>query len=234
MTKPRALILYAPGTNREGEAARALELAGAEPVVTPLSELRGQSWLDNQLLVLPGGFSYADALGAGRLWALELRQRFSDQMHGFIASGRPVLGICNGFQALVKGGFLPQGQATLAPNAVGHFQCRWVRLVPGGDRCLWTRALKGPLDCPVAHGEGRFLPSPPGDPACVALTYAPDPGNPNGSWLDAAGITNEQGNVLGLMPHPENHLFSWQHPRHSRGEGGGLGLELFRSGVAHA
>lgn len=236
MKKPRALVLYAPGTNREGEACAALTMAGAEPVVLPLTELRGKDWLDFQLLVLPGGFSYADALGAGRLWALELKQYFADHVQAFIDSGRPVLGICNGFQALVKGGFLPERRATLAPNAGGHFQCRWVRLQPQGDRCLWTRDLE-PFDCPIAHGEGRFLPAEP-DPEAVALTYAEldtaHPANPNGSWGDAAGVTNARGNVLGLMPHPENHLYPWQHPRHARQGGGGLGLALFEAGVRHA
>jgi phosphoribosylformylglycinamidine synthase len=237
LTRPRALVLYAPGTNREGEACAALDLAGAEPQVVPLTELKGRSWLDYQLLILPGGFSYADALGAGRLWALELRQYFAEHVEEFIASGRPVLGICNGFQALVKGGFLPEGRATLAPNAGGSFQCRWVRLQPQGDRCLWTRGLEA-FDCPIAHGEGRFLPQEPGDPDSVALTYAAldeaHPGNPNGSWRDAAGVTNAAGNVLGLMPHPENHLFPWQHPRHARGQAGALGLALFQAGVRHA
>ena len=229
--RPRALILLATGTNRDRDAARALELAGAVPEIVPLGQLRraGFSWNAFQLLVIAGGFSYADALGAGKLLALDLLHYFAGQVQAFVAAGKPVIGICNGFQALVKSGILPgspadseQPYATLTFNRAGHFECRWVTLRPVSQACLWTRGLQEPIDCPVAHGEGNFVVS---DPACaralveagqVALVYArPDgtpaggayPHNPNGSILDIAGICNPAGNVLGLMPHPEDHIF---------------------------
>ncbi|GAP12954.1 phosphoribosylformylglycinamidine synthase subunit I [Longilinea arvoryzae] len=255
---PKALILFAPGTNRDLDAAQAFELAGALPEVVHLNQLRRgeRRWQDYQLLVLPGGFSYADALGAGKLLALELQHDFAGPIAEFVASGKPVIGICNGFQALVKSGLLPDPQkaaaapeATLTFNACGHFECRWVRMLPVSQTCLWTRGLDQVIDCPIAHGEGNFQAR---DPQFIdtlvaagqaALLYAgPDgnpargayPYNPNGSAADIAGICNPVGNVLGLMPHPENHIFAEQHPLFTRGQARGTGLSLFRNGVKAA
>jgi phosphoribosylformylglycinamidine (FGAM) synthase-like amidotransferase family enzyme len=222
---PKALILFAPGTNRDLDVARALEQAGAEPEVVHLNQLRRgeRRWQDYQMLVLPGGFSYADALGAGKL---------------------------------LKSGLLPdparstgEPQATLTFNAGGHFECRWVTLLPVSQTCVWTRGLNEPIDCPIAHGEGNFQ---AGDPRLIealvasgqaALLYAaPDgrpaggvyPHNPNGSAADIAGLCNPAGNVLGLMPHPEDHIFAGQHPLWTRGLARGSGLALFRNGVNYA
>ncbi|MCC7359144.1 MAG: phosphoribosylformylglycinamidine synthase I [Anaerolineales bacterium] len=253
--KPTALILHANGTNRDHEAAQALELAGAAVEIVHLSQLRAgeRHMADYQLLVLPGGFSYGDALGAGKLMALDLTVYFADAVHEFIASGKPVIGICNGFQALVKAGLLPgssgPSSATLTFNASGRFECRWVTLAPQPGACVWTNSLVDIIECPVAHGEGRFLMGDSADLVAlqaggqVALTYAfadgapagdAYPANPNGSVAAIAGVCNAAGNVLGLMPHPEDHLFSWQHPRWTRGRTHGLGLPLFQRGVAHA
>jgi phosphoribosylformylglycinamidine synthase subunit PurQ / glutaminase len=257
-SKPRALILHADGTNRDHEAAQAFELAGAKAEIVPLNQLRtGQrQWRDYQLLALPGGFSYADALGAGRLLALDLRVYFADEVRAFVDSGKPVIGICNGFQALVKAGLLPALEtgrptpaATLTFNASGHFECRWVTLRAQSQVCLWTRGLAELIDCPVAHGEGRFVLADPADLARlqaqdqIALTYATADGapargayprNPNGSPADIAGVCNPAGNVLGLMPHPEDHLLAYQHPGRARGQVGRLGRELFVRGVTYA
>ncbi len=255
--KPRALVLHAPGTNRDREAALACELAGGQPEIVHLNQLLAgeRRLLDYGFLVLPGGFSYGDDLGAGTLWALALRERLGEELRRFVAEGRPALGICNGFQALVKAGILPglqapaEGrQATLARNHSARFECRWVHLRPEPrSRCLFTRGLEGLLFVPVAHGEGRFVPQ---DPALlealeargqVALTYvdgagrpAGYPENPNGSAGNVAAVCNAAGNVLGLMPHPEDHVFPHQHPRWTRGERGGMGLALFTNGVRAA
>lgn len=262
--KPKALVLQARGSNRDYDVMQALEMAGAQAEGVPLNDLRSakKQWSDYQMLVVPGGFSYADALGAGKLLAIDLNSYFAEEINTFVAAGKPVIGICNGFQALVKSGILPgdagsaasdqsgsKSSITLTFNARGHFECRWVTLSPISQTCIWTRGLDDMIECPVAHGEGNFQTSFQyrisnlASQDQIALTYAHADGepargeypiNPNGSALDIAGICNPQGNVLGLMPHPENHIFSHQHPRHTRGESGQSGLALFENGVKYA
>ena len=234
MSKPRAMVLAAPGTNRDRDVAFALELAGAEAKITLLEELLENPAVllrDSQLLVLAGGFSYADALGAGRMWSLAVTHRLGDVLPRFVALGRPVIGICNGFQVLTRTGLLP---GALGHNASGHFQCEWVGLEAPAGKSIWTQGL-GPIECPIAHGEGRYVHPDVAALAAngqVALRYSG--GNPNGSLDDIAGVCDETGVVLGLMPHPENHVIPRQHPRHTRGTGGGLGLALFQQGVRYA
>ncbi len=283
--RPRILILHATGTNRDREAARAFSAADGDPEIVHLHRLlAGElSMGDYQMLVLPGGFSYGDDLGAGKRWSVLLREQLGDDLAAFVASGRPVIGICNGFQALVKAGLLPGGDgvgdargsdaretdsdrpragagdsvahaftaqsATLTRNESGRFECRWVWLRPDPlSPCVFTRGLDVPLlHCPVAHGEGRFVAADQNaletieDHHLAALRYvdaggAPGgwPINPNGSDHHIAGICNRQGNVLGLMPHPEDHIADLQHPRYHRGERDGLCLALFAAGVRHA
>jgi phosphoribosylformylglycinamidine synthase len=247
---PRVLILHADGTNRDHDAARACELAGGAPEIVHINRIiAGERQIaDYAMLILPGGFSYGDDLGAGKLWALNVQHRLGDAVLRFIESGRPVIGICNGFQALVKAGLLPdhradQRRVTLTFNESGHFECRWVTLYPNAaSPSIFTRELDEPIYCPVAHGEGRLLTA---DVATldaltrdnlIALTYSADayPANPNGSQRAIAGLCNPAGNVLGLMPHPENHIFDWQHPRYHRGERGMSGLRLFENGIRYA
>jgi len=258
--KPQALVLQAHGSNRDFDVIEALTLAGADATGIPLNELRMKKTLlsDFQLLVIPGGFSYADALGAGKLLALDLASYFANEISEFVSSGKPVIGICNGFQALVKSGILPsplpllpkgEGDATLTFNAEGHFECRWVNLMPVSQTCIWTKGLEDSITCPIAHGEGNFQTSDTSfintltaqDQVALTYIYADGspangeyPANPNGSTLDIAGICNPQGNVLGLMPHPENHIYSHQHPQWTRGVKGNSGLALFENGVKYA
>lgn len=242
---PPILILHAPGTNRDIELAKAARAAGGAPQILPLSQLRSGNVHPRgfAMLALPGGFSYGDALGAGRLWALDLQTWLSDFLQEFVESGRPVIGICNGFQALVKAGILPGGcQATLTFNASGRFECRWVRLSPNpSNPSPWLVSLP-PIECPVAHGEGRFIMAEgqelPVQQAALFYTGTDGspaggryPDNPNGSIDDIAGITNAAGNVLGLMPHPEDHIYPYQHPGWSRREHRGLALALFKNGL---
>lgn len=267
MSQARIIILHAPGTNRDREAAQACQLAGGLAEIVHINQLAaGERALEAyQMLVLPGGFSYGDDLGAGRLWSNDLQQRFKPALDTFVAAGKPVLGICNGFQALVKAGYLPgpapKQRVTLTLNRSEHFECRWVRLkLAPGSKCLFTAGLEDDILCPVAHGEGRL--AVPDMSALqrlisedlVALTYVPIdnagwhqslgrqlgkaaagyPANPNGSVADIAGLCNAAGNILGLMPHPEDHILPQQHPRWTRGERGRLGIGLFINGVRAA
>jgi phosphoribosylformylglycinamidine synthase len=274
MMKPRILILHATGANRDREAAWACELAGGAPEIVHINRLSaGERRLpDYQMLVLPGGFSYGDDLGAGKLWAVALRHRLADELAGFVAARRPILGICNGFQVLVKAGLLPgadfltgrtangseqpgpeqRSQAnqpvTLTRNDSARFECRWVYLEPQpASPCIFTQELTELIYCPVAHGEGKFVAGNPETLAAlesrnlVALRYtapgdhSPDyPWNPNGSQAHIAGVCNSTGAILGLMPHPEDHLIPQHHPRFHRGEQGQLGLRLFQNGIRYA
>jgi phosphoribosylformylglycinamidine synthase subunit PurQ / glutaminase len=251
MTAVPAVVLAAPGTNRDVDVAAALRLAGAEPRIIPLAEASTESLADARIAVVAGGFSFADALGSGRLFALELANRLGDTLSGFVAAGRPVLGICNGFQTLVRAGLLPgpTGQAALGHNSTGRFECRWVTLEADlTSRSIWTQGITETVCCPIAHGEGRFHADPATMAALaangqIALRYrrldgasaeGAFPFNPNGSDDDIAGICDPTGVVLGLMPHPEDHVFTRQHPRWTRGETAGSCLPFFANGVRHA
>jgi phosphoribosylformylglycinamidine synthase len=237
MSRPPAIVLAGPGTNRDPDASLALELAGAAPTTWLVTDLVKEPSLlrEARLLVIAGGFSHGDALGAGRMLGLDLVVGLGDELAAFVAAGRPVLGICNGFQVLTRAGLLP---GALGHNDHGRFDCRWVELTAEpGSRCAWTDGLTDTIHCPIAHGEGRYVhPDPAGLAAAgqVALRYAG--ANPNGSVESIAGVCDPTGLVLGLMPHPENHVVARQHPRHRTvaATEAHLGLALFRNGVRRA
>lgn len=246
MTAPRVLLPVALGTNRDADLADAFVAAGAVADRVPLAALRsGEVSLDDyQILAIPGGFSYGDALGAGRLFGLDLVGWFGDQLRAARDRDMPIIGVCNGFQALVASGLLPgSGDAVLTDNLSGRFECRWVTLEPNASNpSVWLSTLTEPLRCPVAHAEGRFVSA---DLAAieardgVAFRYVDEdcrvangsyPANPNGSAGDVAGVTDESGLVLGLMPHPENHIWPRQNILRGRDDRGQT-LPLFQSVV---
>jgi phosphoribosylformylglycinamidine synthase subunit PurQ / glutaminase len=230
--KPTALIVCAPGTNRDHDVAYAFELAGAATELVSLAALAAEParLKHGEIVVFAGGFSYADALGAGALAGLRLSQSLGSDLRSFVASGRPVIGICNGFQMLVRSGLLP---GSLTRNSAGTFVCRWVTLdAPVPERSIWTSKIDAPIECPVAHGEGRYVADPETIRTQSALQYANDT-NPNGSVANVAGVTDSTGLILGMMPHPENHVLDRQHPRWHRREHRGLARLLFEAGVAH-
>lgn len=269
MSKPPILILHASGTNRDSDVAQAIELAGGDARIAHINQLRRGDlrFADHAAVLIPGGFSYGDALGAGQRLALELRLWFAHELRELATTGKPVLGICNGFQALLKAGLLPGADSeaelsssrkvTLTDNSKGQFECRWVTLrVEPTVRASWLQSIGGTIiRCPVAHGEGRFVCSDDAVPddltrhGLVAFRYqtcgtkAPSmfrspsnaagayPANPNGSVADIAGICDRSGAVVGLMPHPENHVLDWQRPN---GVPGGSGLVLFEAFVTAA
>lgn len=253
----RALVLRAPGINCDIETAQACRLVGFQTDLVHINQLlkSPETLLDYHFLVIPGGFSYGDDLGAGTLLAKNLTVHLGSQLQRFIDEGRPVLGICNGFQVLVRAGLLPglvdrtdqqvsSPRATLTENVSAQFECRWVTLAALPGPCIFTQNIERSLELPVAHGEGQFVLA--GDisqlqaSGQVPLSYiARDgnldqgvsyPANPNGSANNVAGVCNARGNVFGLMPHPERYVHALQHPqRRTLANGQGDGLLIFRN-----
>ncbi len=251
MSKPRVLVLRAPGANCNVETAYAFECAGGEVETLHVNRLLESpaTLAKFQILCIPGGFSYGDDLAAGRILGNQLRLRLADAMREFHAAGKLILGICNGFQILIKTGLLlddavdVEGRtapaATLTWNATARFEDRWLRLEAATGPCVFFRGIER-LYLPIAHAEGRF--------AClnesvlaslrergqVALRYAHED-NVNGSQDRIASVCDPTGRVCGLMPHPERHIDRTQHPRWTRGEGSphGEGLAVFQNAVGH-
>jgi phosphoribosylformylglycinamidine synthase I len=219
MSEATTAILYAPGTNCHEETAAAIEQAGGKSALVLLRDLLdGRVRLDDyQATVVPGGFSYGDHLGAGRIFATTLVAKLRDQLERFLDSQKPILGICNGFQVLTEAGILPgrtPGKRAMAliENQSARFEDRKVRLVVSEERCMWTQGLAGQvLEMPTAHAEGRPLLCETGSRTPVVFRYADTegrptlqyPDNPNGAPGAVAGVTDSTGLVLGLMPHPE-------------------------------
>lgn len=214
--KPNFLILCGDGINCERETARAFEIAGAGARIVHINDvLEAPRMLrDFQGLAIPGGFSFGDELGSGQIMALKIRHKLGDAFFDFVAAGKPVIGICNGFQVLVKLGLLPFPKTldralALAPNLGGGFIDRWVTLdVNQKSVCRWTEGLEK-LELPIRHGEGRIvfkdekLYAQLQAAGQIPLTYTEDV---NGSHGRIAGLCDASGMVLGLMPHPEAHV----------------------------
>lgn len=255
----KALVISGFGINCEAETRLAFERAGADVTVMHLSDLMESPVFlqENHILAVPGGFSFGDHVGSGKVLANRLRHGLGDALHEFVRDGKLVIGICNGFQVLVKMGILPlfkgefEQQVTLTHNDSGRFEDRWVHLVTDpATVCVWLRGIRH-IELPVRHGEGKFIAR---DESVlqqlraggqVALRYArPDgdaaagafPVNPNGSVDDIAGICDPSGRIFGLMPHPEAFLDGTNHPRWTREEllPEGAGLSIFRNAVAFA
>lgn len=261
--KPRVIVIRTAGTNCDKETAFAFQAAGADAELVHINELvRGKNKLDNyQILAIPGGFTYGDDIASGKILANELRYKLGDYLQKFIKEGKLIIGICNGFQILVKAGLLPNLlcdfkaiEATLTLNDSNKFEDRWVYLKrPGADssRCVWTRGIDSVIQLPIAHGEGKFIPKDKKvldrlkKDGLIALEYVDETGkrsgypyNPNGSTENIAGICNNTGRIFGLMPHPERHINIYQGPawtrdgKVSRTEGDGL--VIFTNGVHFA
>jgi phosphoribosylformylglycinamidine synthase len=254
MATPHVLVLRAPGANCDAETQFAFELAGARAERVHINRLREQPARlhDFQVLVVPGGFTYGDDVAAGKILANQLAHFLGDELRRFRDEEKLILGVCNGFQVLLKAGLLvpPDDDGplvTLAANAGGRFEDRWVHLQARPGKCPFLRGCDR-LYLPVAHGEGNFLTREPWilhgleQSGQVVLRYVdahgrpgPFPINPNGSQGDVAGLCDATGRVLGLMPHPERHVLPTQHPRWTRlglaAEGDGL--QLFRNAVQY-
>jgi len=234
-SRPHALLLKYPGTNCDAETARALEAAGFRSTVLPVSLLEPSRLDGVALVMLSGGFSYGDYIMAGRIAQLQTESRVGDALRGFAAGGGYMLGICNGFQILVRLGLLPAG--SLIDNTSGRFLCRWAGLRREDARSPFLKKLPDHFELPVAHAEGRFV-APEGqavhyrENGLEALTYAEDI---NGSSEAIAGVQSEDGHIFGLMPHPERFLLPRHHydPDWSEDSEWGWGYYFFK-GVAEA
>lgn len=251
MAKVKTLILRAPGTNCDFETQVAFEQAGAEVDSALVTELfrRGKLLNDYRIMVIPGGFTYGDDISAGRILANELRLRLGEDIQRFVDDGGLILGICNGFQVLVKTGILPgladesAQPVTLAGNDSGRFECRWVYLqVNEASPCVFTKGMHG-MYIPVAHGEGKLVADADVLKRLnVVVQYADEKGNtqagyphnPNGSEHNIAGICDDSGRIFALMPHPERFIRWTQHPRWTREilRNYGDGLQIFVNAVA--
>jgi len=233
-TTPSVLVLRAAGTNCERETAHAFERFGARAHVTHVNTLLAEpeGLLAHHVLAIPGGFSYGDDVGAGAVFACELGTRLADPLQRFVREGGLVLGICNGFQVLVRLGLLPGLDQALGPPEVSltdneshKYEDRWVRLEVTSRRCVFVGDMPAP-ELPLAHGEGRLVCRDDTirrrlrDEDRIVFRYADGQGrptqqyplNPNGSTDAIAALTDATGRVLGLMPHPERALFGFHHP----------------------
>jgi phosphoribosylformylglycinamidine synthase len=241
MTPTRCIILRAAGINCDLETEHAWSTVGVRADRIHVNRLIENPALlsEYQILTIPGGFSYGDDVAAGKILANQLLHHLGDALRSFIDKGNLVLGICNGFQVLIKTGLLPGSTSTdgSAPGATGvsiaandsdKFEDRWVHLKPASSRCVFLKRDEL-LYLPIAHGEGKLVVSDEAqarrldDAGHVALRYVdasgrpgPYPINPNGSILDAAGLTDETGRVFGLMPHPERNIHRTNHPLWTR------------------
>lgn len=252
MAQPRILILRAPGTNCDQETAHAFSLAGGVTEIMHLNRFleSPQAAQNAQLLCLPGGFSYGDDIAAGRIFANQIRHHLADALQEFREAGKLVLGICNGFQVLLKTGLLDtddqQGPtASLTWNPSGRFLDCWVKLESIGDRCVFLAGVDQ-LTLPIAHAEGRFVARDEQtldameERGQLALRYCSaeqvsSDYNPNASLRDVAGICDRTGRVFGLMPHPERFVDPTQHPKWTRlpEREEGEGLQIFRNAVRY-
>ncbi|OYT65138.1 phosphoribosylformylglycinamidine synthase I [Candidatus Bathyarchaeota archaeon ex4484_205] len=249
------LILRAAGTNCEVETARAFKIAGSDPKILRVNEVYRQklNLMDYEIIAIPGGFSYGDDVSSGKILALELRYFLREALHRFISDGRLIIGICNGFQVLVKAGLLPafegpfiRQEATLAFNDIGYYHDRWVYLKCLNKNTPFTSHLKDIIELPVAHAEGKFIIGRDGLKKLernnqIALIYVDEKGreadfpyNPNGSVRNIAGVTNPEGNIMGLMPHPERFIHPYHYPNWTRCIKEADGMKIFRSMVEYA
>ncbi len=254
MEKPNVAVLGGFGVNSQIETQFAFSLAGADARIIHLNDLLSskESISNFHCLVFPGGFSFGDDISSGKIYGNKFATSLFSETQSFLKEKKLVLGICNGFQSLVKMGLLPNisggftQEATIFSNASGKFEDRWVYLKANAkSKCIFTKGI-GTLYLPVRHGEGQFIAK---DDAVmqklksngqISFQYVDAngrlsgyPWNPNGAQENIAGICDPTGRVFGLMPHPECHIFQEQHPRFYRGESGKpmMGINIFENAV---
>lgn len=265
MMQPKVAVLSGFGINCETETMAVFQMSGAHSDRVHVNSLvNGEAALSNyQIMAIPGGFSFGDHLGSGRLMGNRLRFGLREQVRQFVRDGKPVIGICNGFQVLVKMGLLPGDYevsltqtASLALNDSGHYENRWTTLeFDPKSPCIWTKGLER-IRVPVRHGEGKFVTDNPTlldtwaeagqlvaryvDPSMrypsASDNTLPYPISPNQSWRNVAGVCDPTGLVFGLMPHPEANHSTWLGATWTREEvehGEGEGIPIFKNAVSH-
>lgn len=259
MSSPKVMVLRAPGINCERETLHAFERAGGAPSFLHIGQLlAAPDRLDTfRVIAVPGGFSYGDDISSGRVLAQEMKSRLGEKLLTFIDRGGLVIGICNGFQVLVRLGLLPctrgtlDEEVTLTHNLSNHYECRWVTLQTTKSRCVFLPAGLT-MRWPAAHGEGRLVARDRGlqqllvDEGFATALYVDAQGrptevyphNPNGAPLGIAGLTNKNGRVLGVMPHPDRsylptHMPDWRRTLLAKGSlpDDGDGMVVFREMV---
>jgi phosphoribosylformylglycinamidine synthase I len=255
MAEVKAIVLRAAGINCDMETEYALQLAGAKAQRVHINRIiENKTLLDEfQIMVIPGGFSYGDDVAAGKILANQILHHLYEPVQKFIEDGKLVLGICNGFQVLVKTGILPgddsakrQADVTITNNDSGKFEDRWVYLAPQSKRCIFIEPGRQ-IYLPIAHAEGKVVTR---DTAMldelhsgghIAFKYVDKNGkegdypiNPNGSMDSIAGLTDTTGRILGLMPHPERFIRPTQHPHWSRSKNlDNDGMTIFNNAVKY-
>jgi len=253
MSMAKVLVLRTAGTNCDKETVHAFESAGAQCELLHVNRLQTDKkhLHEFDILTIPGGFSYGDDIAAGKIEANELRLGMLDEIRKFVNDGKLIIGICNGFQVLVKMGLLPglgggsEQEVSLAWNDSDRFEDRWVYLKARSEKCVFLKEGQV-IYLPIAHAEGKFVAKDDAtvkkldESGQIVLTYCDEKGepgqypvNPNGSVMDIAGICDSTGRVFGLMPHPERHIYGYHHPRWTR-EGireEGDGMQVFRNAV---
>lgn len=250
--KPKVAVIKTDGINCDEELAFAFELSGGAAKIVHINDLRAkkENLRNYQILAVPGGFSYGDDIVSGKILAIELTSFLSDELKKFTQRGNTLtIGICNGFQVLIRTGLLPFGNvgemdATLVNNDSGHFECRWVRLkIDENTSCVFLKNLRGTyVSYQVAHGEGKFFAdqeilSGIEKENLVGVRYIDAnnlptqryPHNPNGSLNAIAGVTDRTGRVFGLMPHPERFVRREHHPNWRRENIKPQGLPIFKN-----
>jgi phosphoribosylformylglycinamidine synthase len=252
--KPNVLILTGYGINCDYETQHAFNIVGAAAKRVHTNDIidKIESLEDYHIIAFPGGFSFGDDIASGKVLANKIKFNIFTDIQKFIDDGKVIIGICNGFQSMVKLGILPAFErnykkqtATLTFNDSGRFEDRWVYMKANPkSRCIFTKGIDT-IYLPVRHGEGKFVTNNVflqklNKNNQVALRYVDDEGNlagypwnPNGSLENIAGICDETGRIFGLMPHPEAYLYMTNHPRWTREKTPeeGMGVKIFRNAV---
>jgi phosphoribosylformylglycinamidine synthase len=246
--KPRALVMAGDGINCEAETAQALKLAGFDAEIRHLNDLIAEQVSLDQLssryiaLAIPGGFSFGDDLTSGKVLALKIQHGLGWQISAFAERGGMVIGICNGFQALIRMGVFGK-DISITYNSHGKFTNTWIKATPSGSKCVWLKGL-GTLDLPIRHGEGRIVISATrkaelmGKLERFGMACLRYEGDPNGSEDRLAGLCDTTGRVFGLMPHPEAFVRWTSHPewtlQPARASAPGQGLAIFENAYQEA